>query len=108
MRKFVFPVPRELRGSDWTIYPSPQGDRLAWLAFYRQKIPHITLERDFPFLRLETRYVVCVWLSRTDGTDLRELGRLQPGDEIHRVAWTPDGKNVSFVFRHQIWKLGVE
>jgi len=108
MGKFAFPVPSELRASDWTLYPSPAGDRLAWLAYYRQKLPHLAVQREFPFVQAEPRYVGCLWLSRTDGTELRALGRLQPGDEIRRVAWAPDGKRLSFILRERIWVLPVE
>src|SRR5687767_8665760 len=108
MRKFAFRVPRELHESDWTVSPSPGGDRLAWLAFYRQKMPHVALQRSFPFIEVQPRYVGCVWMSHTDGTEVKEIGRLRPGEEVRRVSWLPNGRHLSFVLRERIWVVPVE
>lgn len=106
--QYAIDLPGPLRGSDWAIYPSPNGDRLAWVAFYRQKMPRVAFESSFPFVNLDQPHVACVWVSRTDGTGLRELGRLRPGERVRRLVWMLDGQHVSFVHSQRIWKLRVE
>jgi hypothetical protein len=72
---------------------SPRGDRLGWVFLSSFKPPLDEL-----------------WVSRADGTHFARLGEvsyapLSPmGDENHprALAWTPDGKSLSFVYKADV------
>jgi len=97
---------------------SPRGDRLAW-AFYFSRVPTGMqwLARFIPSLRkrLRPRVGAGLWVSRLDGSEMREIGyqeidpnvpaplRLAPA-EIH---WTPDGRRLSFVYKNALYTVPV-
>ena len=98
----------ELRGGEGRIFVSPQGDRLAWLYYFQQRVPQFTLERGYPFVETRPRYSTVVLVSRPDGNQMRVIGSLRPDRGLAMVTWTPDGKRLSFVCDDALWTVPVD
>lgn len=108
LTKLSYQLPNRINPADWMSVMAPTGDRLAWLIFFQQKWPHVEWQREFPFVRSETRYLASLWVSGLDGSDLREIGHLGAGEDLRRIAWTPDGRRLSYVYRDTLWTVPVD
>lgn len=101
---------------------SPQGDRLVW----QVQLVKSNL-RDWVNRNLETFWPGhtssgteedALWVSKVDGSNLRELGRIEvqrpgtfdgpPGSNLKQVRWTEDGLNVSFVYADVLYVVRVD
>lgn len=108
LRRYSVSVPEELQQGESKVFLSPRGDRLAWLCFVKRKIPELIRVRRFPFFMTEPRFTTAVLVSRLDGSELRLIGRLRPGDDIRSVAWTPSGRQLSFIHANSLWTVPVD
>lgn len=90
---------------------SCQGDRLAWLIQMKRRSNPSFLDRTLALLGRHEVDRLSLWVSRTDGSDLREVGRLDvAGVAIGSGAlnWAPDGKRVSFWENDNLWVIPVD
>jgi hypothetical protein len=108
LRRYSVSVPEELHQGESKVFLSPQGDRLAWLCFFKRKIPELIRVQRFPFFITEPQFTTAVLVSRLDGSELRLIGRLRPGDDIRNVAWTPSGRQLSFIHGNSLWTVPVD
>lgn len=97
---------------------SPAGDRLFWGALCA-KVPTPLESRLHRFLRFvpgEATVVERGWVSRLDGSGMKEIGYYEiPGSPsspnynlqpwILEPRWTPDGRRISFVFKDRIMTI---
>lgn len=81
------------------IIVSPRGDRLAWQCYKRNQHTKQGPSGDQAASQLG---VTQVFTSELDGRNLRLLGLL-PGVEVDGLQWTPDGKQVSFVYKRALY-----
>lgn len=106
------------RGQDpqcwWRL--SPTGDRLLWMniiGLYRES----ALRKLFRLFNNDARsdIVTELWISKSDGTEMREIGYLPrpPTDGQGQPVpiafeWLPDGRSISFIWGHNLWRLPVD
>jgi hypothetical protein len=89
--------------ADVRVYPSPTGERLAWLAHAKSRIPALQSARNFPYAILQSKHRTTLLLSQPDGSDLRTLGRTPDGLTIERLQWSPAGHQIGFVYDDQLY-----
>ncbi len=74
---------------------SPQGDRIAWLLQTTYTPPFAKyLHRFLPMVKLQSRSVASVWVSRRDGTQMHEIGHIDVrnyNDPIYYSSFMPSG-----------------
>ena len=83
---------------------SRQGDRIAWQLGFTDKpaVPR-WLCRLLPFLKRPESRRISLWVSRLDGSGMREVGSTPvesdlPGPPfVGELRWLPSGKTLSFV-----------
>jgi hypothetical protein len=100
-------VPERLSQGDWVLFLSPDGRRLTWLAFFKQRWPRVRLHGRAPLFEFQARSVVSLWLSRLDGSGLERLGDFRPEQEIRLLNWSPDGDRLCYVFNGCLWSIPV-
>jgi len=117
LKEFVLPIMQGGRALDIAL--SPGGDRLALLVHSNQLPPLSPLRRFlsrwYPPLLPKQHEVIELYTVRLDGTEKRSLGLLPPVKgmspylyEEYKLAWTPEGKNLSFIHQHTLWKIPSE
>jgi hypothetical protein len=80
------------------VFVSPHGDRVAWLVMREPSSMAIRLHARFPRWFAEPYPSAVLYVSRLDGSRLRELGCMDTHDRgIGEVRWMPDGEHLSFV-----------
>jgi hypothetical protein len=85
------------------VYPAPTGDRLAWLAHATSRVPMVKASHDFPFLKFQPKHSTTLFLSQSDGSDLRRIGRTRHGEILGHLQWTPDARRLSFIYDETLW-----
>lgn len=82
---------------------SPMGDRILWVfrTENRSSISRV-IHRIIPGIPTLERFRISKWVSRIDGSDMKEVGLLERTDKDYfstppQVEWLPGGK--SFMFR---------
>ncbi|HZO91550.1 MAG TPA: hypothetical protein VFB38_24725 [Chthonomonadaceae bacterium] len=101
---------------------SPNGDRVVWL-LEESYVPPVSawLHRVCPEYSASSGPALGIWISRLDGTQMREVGCVpvtRSWQEHNRVPiqqwarlwpvhihWLPDGKQLSFVYRDALWMV---
>jgi len=106
-RRYRLRSPPRLARGEGQAFLSPRGDRLAWVVTFERRFPSVGFQRHDPYFVVEPAYSTVICLSRTDGSDVRVLGRLQSGRQLTRLAWTPDSARLSFVCDHALWTVAV-
>ena len=53
-------------------------------------------QRMFPTESPIPEYKDAIWISRRDGSEMREVGRYD-GKTVSSIRWMPDGKHLSFL-----------
>jgi hypothetical protein len=96
---------------------SPDKDHIAWKVVCRRSSPFLTmLGRVFSRLRSEPRETAEIWVSRLDGSGMREIGHLNlhlgpnsVGEKTpSEIRWTPDGKKLSYIYKDTLYTVPVE
>jgi hypothetical protein len=106
--RLSIPTPPELAGVEGKTVLSPSGDRLAWLYYFKRRIPRIRLKSDYPYFDTRPLYVTTLFVSDVGRDGLRCLGSLPPDQDINEVVWTPDGKALSFVHDGALWTVAAD
>lgn len=95
-------------------HPSPRHDRILYhLYIERTNLLATLLHRLSPNVPDTPSKTESLWTSRTDGSDMRELGYIlcdQAADrttdgELAHIEWLPDGKQVSFLCRGTLYAM---
>ena len=94
---------------------SPQGDRIAWnLTMPAAPKWVLALKRWVRHTHGEGEHVEGLWVSRIDGTEMREIGRREMksdgGSEprLYQLQWVPGSKRLSFMFDSALYTVPVE
>jgi hypothetical protein len=97
------------------LFVSPDGERLGWLlSFERSRLSKPRLAGQFPFVDFEKVHTSALWVSKIDGSQMREVGHLKLGASISIAGWTPDGQHFDFGYlnlameQFQLWTVPVE
>jgi CDP-diacylglycerol--glycerol-3-phosphate 3-phosphatidyltransferase len=97
------------------LFVSPDGERLGWLlSFQRSRLSEPRFAGHFPFVDFEKAHTSALWVSRIDGSEMREVGHLKLRASISIAGWTPDGQNFDFGYlnlaedQFQLWTVPVE
>jgi len=106
-------VARRPDGDISEVVLSPQGDRLAWRTQSWSDVKGALgdwLAGLFRHRTRDMRTTCAVWVSRLDGTDMRQLGseRLTRGEEPDVLRWLPDGKALSFTANQGLYSVPTE
>ncbi len=91
---------------------SPSGDRLAWLLWHDQTPGRFQrfLHRWFSSVKLDSKQIIELWISRTDGSNMHEIGQQElPIDSFNFLSlhWTPNGKALSFYYKDALYAIPV-
>jgi hypothetical protein len=95
---------------------SSQGDRVALLLrFKRVALFDSWLHRLLPAYKPTPHSYAEIWISRLDGSSMRELAHTEHTDEsnpgrnrdqvLNSIHWLPDGKRLSFVYKDALWTV---
>jgi hypothetical protein len=91
---------------------SPDGTRIAWLVTgSRSRLPiPVWIARLWPALwrYAAPRSIFALWVSRADGSDMREVGEEDASTAKRRpcsLAWTPDGKRLSYLYNDALYAV---
>ena len=88
-------LPRKAYLSD--LFVSPDGERLGWhLWFERSRLSKPRFSKQFPYVDFEKIQTSALWVSKIDGSRMREIGRLKLGSLISNAGWMPDGQHFDF------------
>jgi hypothetical protein len=69
------------------------------------------LHRINPNFNQDSRTNAELWVSRADGTGLREIGEIplrMANDRIENIQWLPDGKQISFIYHNILYVVPAE
>jgi hypothetical protein len=97
----------------YSLAVSPTGDRVAWISVDSYVSPVAKLMERYLHIPARPRFLAHVSVANSDGTGIRELGRVAvsaeagKNREISNVAWLPGEKHLSFVLRGALWVLPV-
>jgi hypothetical protein len=100
---------------------SPNGDRIAWVISGTGRKSHTNLlEKFFSFLGQKPVPTAGLWVSKVDGSELHEIGRMEfpwkpKGNNLPSAAlrlsmvrWTPDSKHLSFIHDEALYTVPVD
>jgi hypothetical protein len=96
-----------LRGFEF----SPDGEHIAWAFVFSRINPWMRFQRWlFPSFTPHPQSTIEIWTSNIDGSHMHTLGYIdlssyKEGDVggFCSMAWTPDGKHLSFVYDSSLW-----
>ena len=106
-------IPLDLPSS-WhilTFKVSPDHQHLFYAVGYEQSSPTlIWLHRWLPQVKAPIRNLVGLWTSRTDGTQLHEIGHKErvAEDDLYDTRWLPDSRHLSWDDQQGIYTVPVE
>jgi len=68
------------------------------------------LHRILPRIPATPRITEGLWVSRVDGTGMREIGHVSGANDrcLEDIEWLPDGKHISFVYRGMLYTVPTE
>jgi hypothetical protein len=114
-------VPLPGFADNYSTIVSPRGDRIAWvISGTGRKSPTNLLERLFGFLGQKPVPTTGLWVSKVDGSELHEIGRMEfpwkpKGNTLPSAAlrpslvrWMPDGKHLSFIHDEALYTVPVD
>ncbi len=134
-RKLSIPLPPGTSGADVRL--SPDGTRLLWNLQIRQQPPGSPpIQTLLRRLGMKTRLQNALWVSNTDGTNLREVGHItadlipppppakfavttvlriqfqqqlqQQAVRLYGIQWLPDSKHALFLRGNEVYTVDVE
>ena len=85
-----------------SVYLSPQKNKLLW-DFITRTVPHT------PSTKFQHGDVEEIWVSNADGNNMKRVSLL-PLDQyspLTSVFWMPDGKQASFIYDNNLYKIQV-
>jgi hypothetical protein len=111
------------RGQIMNVVVSPEGQRIAWVVWTERQPPiYNILRRILRIDALRPKSVATIWVSKLDGTDRHEIGWIDVGPVLptpnvipsqqpdrlpQQLAWTPDGKDLSYIVDDNLWMVSV-
>lgn len=111
-------------GGSGSFQLSPQGDRLFWNVFYKETVSPLQarIHHFLPFVPGGGAIAQRCWVSRLDGSGMKEIGYNFPPAAARRPntnppsiegwiydpKWTPDGKRISFYYNGRIMTMPAE
>jgi hypothetical protein len=106
-RKWTVHLPEE-----WIIKQvvfSPRADHVAWVFHQHYISPLLThLKRLGLPIRAKPVEETMIYVSRNDGTEMREIGIAptpEEADQDVEVTWLPGGKRLSFVYKNVLYTI---
>jgi len=112
LRRFTVRLP--FTANVQQVEASPRSDRLIWLLRY-EEIPVFQrlLRRLYPSYQVSSRNLLGLWISRLDGSQMREIGHIVTGypytdDEPQLFEWMPDDEHMSFVYRQKLYTVSIQ
>lgn len=97
----------------WEAAPSLDRRNLAWILVGERQSPFASLIH-----KIYAKYPVhpipfrSLWVSRFDGSKMHEIGRVDAGEGITdapwALRWTPSGTHVSYLYRAELYSIGVK
>jgi hypothetical protein len=110
------PAGTKISDAEQQIAFDPRGHRLAWMLEATRSSPlGRFVRRWIRSVHVTEHHRVELWVSRPDGSRMREVGyvALNPEDDAmaegpHYLQWLPDGEHVSFIYRNALWTVPVD
>jgi hypothetical protein len=115
----LLPLPKF--ADNYSTIMSPRGDRIAWvISGTGRKAPSGLLDKFFHFLGKKPVPTAGLWVSKVDGSELHEIGRMEfpwkaKGNTLPSAAlrpslvrWMPDGKHLSFIHDEALYTVPVD
>jgi hypothetical protein len=108
VKHYLINLPRDAKitGNDAVVF-SPDGDRIAWQFQFSHTTIFASLLQSLLGLHSEPYTTAELWVSKLDGSDMHQIGYQRvdsystlDDDSPFGVAWLPDGKHLSFVYRN--------
>jgi hypothetical protein len=108
------------RVSDYDFHLSPQANKVAWLVNGQAASPlHVWLHRFLPGIKPIQQQTTALWVSSIDGTNRHEVGQIVetgnvPSEEssdktlLEELKWLPDGKHLSFEYKHILYVIAAD
>jgi hypothetical protein len=106
--------------SHYDFHLSPQADKVAWLVNGQVASPlHVWLHRFLPGIKSVQQQTTILWVSSIDGKQRHEVGRIVetgnvPSEEsndktfLEELKWLPDGKHLSFEYKHILYVIAAD
>jgi hypothetical protein len=82
---------------------SPTGTSILWECAQRTFLPHFTFVRQFPFVRIDSRYLTKIYLSDNAAANFLLLGSLPDDCHVTAARWKPDGSAVSIIHQGSLY-----
>lgn len=118
IRHLMLDFPTPFAPMEWTL--SPDRRSLAWSCASLDPRPAARPENEFGDVSsgLPSNVFITglsIWVSRIDGTDLREVGgvRCMPGtaerefEGFGQIRWRPDGKALAYTYEKRLYSVGI-
>ncbi|HLK58419.1 MAG TPA: hypothetical protein VKU00_17760 [Chthonomonadaceae bacterium] len=112
VRRFSIPLPMGSRVDELVF--SPHFDRIAYLLTQQQVAPWEALvHRFYPAFAVHTHWYMRLFVSRLNGTGGHTLGSVETDPDmsvfppVHELKWLPNGNQVSFVCRDELYTLPI-
>ena len=111
--KLKFPIVATLQHGE----VSPQQQAIFFDRVTSQLSPLLVwLHRMIPKFNPKPTITEALWVSRSDGRGLREIGYVpahlnedgRPTDGLQNVRWLPDGKHISFIYHSTLYVVPAE
>ncbi len=108
-------LPEEARVQEIAVSPQ-QKTLLYHLQLKRQPLRLSLAPTGSPKAEIERPAIAALWVSRTDGSEMREIGHLlMPSSgkgfddaQLKQLQWLPDGKRISFVYQDTLYVVSTE
>jgi len=91
---------------------SHEGGRLAWVLLSTHEAPLMHwLRRLFPHQVAPVQASAEIWVSRSNGREMHEIGRRLLSDEdekidpLHGLQWLPSARRLSFLYKDALWTV---
>ena len=113
-----YPIRLPFKAEIWDEHFSPRGDRIVWPLLQNDALPpmYAWLHRLIPAFSPSPTPKISFWVSRIDGSGMQDVGyipvrldRESDGpvldDLPENIAWTPNGKRLSFTYKEALYTV---